>query len=90
MKYKNFEEYLDEVYQNSSDSDGVLDDEMYDSFMDFVGELSPDELIEYGNAYAKIRYEEGIQEAVNNMPEPDYEPIDMSGASDRIDGGGNR
>lgn len=44
-----FEAYLEDVFNESAASDGILDDDLYDSFQDWLSSLDTEELIEYGN-----------------------------------------
>ena len=44
MKYKNFEDYLMDIY--------ILDDQIPDGFNDWIYYLEPDEWLVYGEQYA--------------------------------------
>lgn len=50
--YKDFEDFLQEKFIENNPS--VLDDDIPDAFSDWLADLDVQELIDYGNAYAKV------------------------------------
>jgi len=59
MKYKDFEDFLQTIHAENY-ADGVLDDDLGDHYEDWItNDLMQEELMEYADKYAKIRFIEG-------------------------------
>lgn len=67
MKYKNFEEFLQ--YKCSEINPTVLDDELPDCFDNWLSNVDIDDVVEYGNEFSKLKYNEGVQDTVDNLPD---------------------
>lgn len=60
MNPKNFEEWL--MFRHAQENPEILDDMLPDMYEDWLEGLGTDELIEYGDKYAKdcvLRYQKG-------------------------------
>lgn len=61
MKNKDFEDFLEEKFTNSSYSDGVLDDDLQDKFDDWLAGLDIQEMQDFGEEWGKLQYTEGYK-----------------------------
>lgn len=68
---KTFEKYLEE---NVCNYDGILDDDMYEHFEQWLGQLDVDDVIKYAEKYGALMYARGrkdeakmINEAVKDL-----------------------
>ncbi len=68
MKYKEFEDYLKEVFEKDF-AERVLDDDLNDAYDNWVCGLDGEELIHYADKYAEIKYKEGQEQMYESMAE---------------------
>jgi hypothetical protein len=54
-KEQTFEEFLKEYFNNSSESDGILDDDLAEAEENWIANLDIDKLIEFADEYGKER-----------------------------------
>ena len=62
---KTFEQYLQDIHADQAD--GVLDDDMPDSFDDFIGNMDVEEVMKYAEMYGATMYILGGKDAVNEV-----------------------
>lgn len=60
MKHKDFEDFLEEKFTNSSYSDGVRKDDLQDKFYDWLAGLDIQEMQDFGEEWGKLQYQEGF------------------------------
>ena len=64
---KNFENYLEERFNSSTSSDGVLDDDLEDAFEDWLANLDIQKVCDYAEIWGKMQFADGVIIGTDNI-----------------------